>query len=555
MSEISEKSKSDIKVAKTVRGSSTAAAHPGLTPLSIKGTGISPASRITKAHADSDTARTASLAPDREHQDRLDTHNKITKAADRAWKPSNKMAIGRGSGLIAHSGLTMSDNEKPDLIGSSHVCRDCHGAVADHSYPAGSDGKPDRTKPLLHSRIPRGAKHIGGHPDKPFWEAPAPSSTASAMKRGNGSLGGPAKHGNNWDSVTRASVLGKKGMGSASDKKNRNIEKPIQPDNEVKPTRFITGDALTQLRKKAHYPEGLFTNLLDLIFEYKLTAPGANQIKSWSPNKPLIPLSVRRAAAVSPEAGSSSSEKEKTLNAVKTNQAAFGIVAGRVINNKPSGTEQFMSLFKNGESYMNPNAIANKIIREAFTSGDRNNTTPNDNDMYVQGGTQRQMLAGEMVGSVVWPFDQSINPMFDKLVNFEMGQAKDGLFGKAGSGSAMEAVANEIVDDLLDDSPSAILSDPSSVGYLINEMYEAGYVDFSAKLKDICEDAKEEDVIQVSEMIEKLEEDKADTFLIEQLTRFANQYLIAEVDSATTSDVNSPKEDAASETDDNKSET
>jgi hypothetical protein len=105
----------------------------------------------------------------------------------------------------------------------------------------------------------------------------------------------------------------------------------------------------------------------------------------------------------------------------------------------------------------------------------------------------------------------------------------------------------------LEDSPSAILSDPDSVGYLINEMYEAGYIDFAATLKDICENAREEDIVKVSAIIEKLEADKADSFLVEQLVRFANQFLITEDDAAAADDKNLPKEDAAEKTDDNKS--
>src|ERR1039457_6611080 len=146
-----------------------------------------------------------------------------------------------------------------------------------------------------------------------------------------------------------------------------------------------------------------------------------------------------------------------------------------------------------------------------------------------------------MVGSVIWPCDQVTNPMYGKLADFEMGQAYDGLFGKVGSGRAMEAVATEIVNDLLDDSPSAILSDPDSVGYLINEMYEAGYTDFATELQAICEDAKEEDVVRVSAMIDKLEADEADSFLVGQLTRFASQFLITEEDAAPASDENLPK--------------
>ena len=200
---------------------------------------------------------------------------------------------------------------------------------------------------------------------------------------------------------------------------------------------------------------------------------------------------------------------------------------------------------------MNPDKIANDIIREAFTSGDRNNVTKDDNGISTPGGTQRQMLSGEWLGSAAWPFDQATNPDFAGSTELQAKHAVAGQ-GEGVVGSAMESVATEIVDNLLEDSPSSIYSDPTSVGYLINEMTESGYTEYAATLSTICEDAKEEDVVKVVEMIEKMEADKADPFLIEQLTNFAS--LLIEDDSkaaddANPSDPNTSKEDAAEDVD------
>jgi hypothetical protein len=508
-------------------------------PLAAKITGGSPKERIA-------TADKASAAGGASYKRALTAAGRITdieadnkKKADAAWIPNKKHIekhFGNGE-LTPYSGQGLPkdndnppDNVRPDVpeltkahskSGTSYpdgvkkgyqqahtgVCTNCLGKVGEHRYTP----KAMTKNPALRGSDPEDIIHPGRRAGV---DRPATHDTkvvAASLK--------PAGFGSNAAQLVRAGLTGR--QGGSGDKTNRNIEKIKKPKNE-----------------------SIFNELLNFLHEYRLVAT-ASPVKKYEPKKhgELAPM---RNTHPLPH-GTSNAEREKEVTSVETTRDLWM----KMRQPKKPGAEQFHALFK--EEYMNPNKIANKIIREAFTSGDRNNTTPNNNDMYVRGGTQRQMLAGEMVGSVIWPFDQVSNPMYDKLADFEMGQAHNGLFGKTGSGSAMESVAVEIVDNLLEDSPSAILSDPDSVGYLINEMYEAGYIDFAATLKDICENAREEDVVKVSAIIEKLEADKADTFLIEQLTRFATQFLITEDDAAPASDENLPKDDAAEKTDDNKS--
>ena len=409
----------------------------------------------------------------------------------------------------------------------------CGGKVADHTHPKTKEGTPDFTK-LIHPRTPAGSPRIGGHGGTPH-VAPTggpriPTDTSSAR-------------------MVRAGIMGRQG-GKPHDIKDRNIETPDDAPPSRKGTR-VSPDELARLRAANKKPEAFFSELSNWLLEYILKATMA-PIKRYEPKKhgELPPL--RNTHPLPP--GASNAERETTLNAVQ--KATLWMTTGRVRKpeTKKEKAAQFNALF--GEEYMNPNKIANEIIREAFTSGGRNNTTPADNTISAKGGTQRQMLAGEYVGSAAWPFDQASNDMFRGSTELQMAQAHAGEGELVmGGGSAMEAVATEIIADLLEDSPSSILSDPDSVGYLINEMCEAGYCAEADKLKDICKDAKEEDVIAVSAMIDKLEAEKADPFLVEQLTRFATQFLITEEDAdmpSGASDVNSPKDDAAESTDDNK---
>ena len=421
----------------------------------------------------------------------------------------------------------------------------CLGRASKHSFtPAAMDLPPEqRGSHSSHIAHPRGGAGVNhpAHGDTKFISAPTR----------------PAGYGSNAGQITRNLLQGR--QGGSGDKTNRNIvavdvDKP-RKDEPQGVKRKVDDATLAALRAKAGYKkhDSIFRSLLNLIFEYKLTAPGASDVKKWEPKERTFNPKKGNPAPVDVEPRADMIGNPGGVTKQDVRKAELWMTKGNKV--RPSGKDQFHSLFKDGESYMNPNKIANKIIREAFTSGDRNNTTPDNNDMYIKGGLQRQMLAGEMVGSVIWPFDQTTNPMYNKLADFEMGQAHNGIFGKTIGGSAMEAVATEIVDNLLDDSPSAIFTDPQSVGYLINEMYEAGYVDEAMVLEGICEDAKPEDVVKVADMLDKLEASGADEFLIEQLTKFATQFLITEEDAAPASDENLPKEDAAESTDDNKSET
>lgn len=382
------------------------------------------------------------------------------------------------------------------------VCPDCLGAVSTHRYAKTSAGTPDITK-IVHPGIRAGSPKIGGHQSQhsaPTGFGPKIPTSSSSQR------------------LAQAGAVGRAG-GKPRDIKDRNILTPEKPEKE-----------------------SIFTNLSDLLQEYILKATMA-PIKKYEPKKhgELVPL--RHSNPLPP--GASNAEKEKAITGVETTRELWL----KMRQPKKSGHEQFKALF--GEEYMDPNKIANDIIREAFTSGDRNNTT-DGNDMSGKGQTARKMLAGEWFGSEAWPFDQTTNPMFAKSANLQATQSETGM-GELNAGAVgwQESVASEIVANLLEDSPSAILSDPESVGYLINEMCEAGYCDDAETLKSICADAKEEDVIKVSAMIDKLEAEKADPFLVEQLTKFATQFLITEEDAAPASDENLPKDDAAEKVDDN----
>ena len=172
------------------------------------------------------------------------------------------------------------------------------------------------------------------------------------------------------------------------------------------------------------------------------------------------------------------------------------------------------------EHNMTPEQIAEELIREAFTSGDRRNTTQG-NGMAEPGGTTRQMLSGEFFGSVAWPFDQSTSPDFERSAQLQQAQAAQGQ-GEfvTGGGDTLEDVATEIVDGLLEDSPSYLYTDIDSVGYLIQALRESGYDDMAEALVEICKSANEEDVVTIVSMIEALQEEQADPFFVEQLTNF-----------------------------------
>lgn len=236
--------------------------------------------------------------------------------------------------------------------------------------------------------------------------------------------------------------------------------------------------------------------------------------------------------------------------------ASQSLSRGRAAGIGSSNTTNPVNLDKkkneNGE-VMNPDKIANAIIREAFTSGPEN-TTSGNNSMGADGNDQRAMLAGEWLGSVAWPFQQTTSKDFEKTKTLQDKQSKSGMGDGHGCGF-QESIGKEIVDDLLEDSPSAIFSDPESVGYLINELQESGYTEEAATISAICEDAKPEDVVKIADMLEKMEASKADAFLIEQVSKFAT--LLMEDDSNTTSDKdpedkpNTDEPDAAAKTDNN----
>jgi hypothetical protein len=183
---------------------------------------------------------------------------------------------------------------------------------------------------------------------------------------------------------------------------------------------------------------------------------------------------------------------------------------------------------------MNPTKIANKIIREAFDTGDRNNVTKGSGKgMADKGGVAREMLSGEFFGSSAWPFDQSVSSDFEGSTKLQATQAVSGQGEGTSSAPSMAEVAKGIVDSLLEDSPSSIYSDPESVGYLFYSLAEAGYPEFATRCSEICENATEEMVVEVSKMVEKLEADKADPYLVEGLQDFA-ALIISENEETTT---------------------
>jgi len=189
---------------------------------------------------------------------------------------------------------------------------------------------------------------------------------------------------------------------------------------------------------------------------------------------------------------------------------------------KERAQAEFDALFGQ-EEYMDPNKVANNIIREAFTGGARRNTTPNSNGLSDKGGTARLMLSAEWFGSPTWAFDQSTSQDFEKSAQLQATQAVNGQGeGTSSAPSMMDSVsARDIVDNLLEDSPASIYDDPESVGYMIRVLGEAGYKEFAARCAEICENATEETVVEISKMIEKLEADKADPYLVEGLQDFA----------------------------------
>lgn len=296
---------------------------------------------------------------------------------------------------------------------------------------------------------------------------------------------------------------------------------------------------LDQPEKKHDSIIGNIANLLERF----ITKPASTGVMKWK-GKPFVPLRDLEAA---PALATADTNVEHGARVLGVDMAK----GKRIRQPQPSAKDAFNHLFKL-ENYMNPNKIVNDIVREAFTTGDRKNTTKG-NGMAEPGGTARQMLTGEWMGSVAWPFDQASSADFEKSNTLQMSQSKSGM-GDGTGGGFQEDVAKEIVNNLLEDSPSAIFSDPDSVGYLINELTESGYAEFAQTVSSICEDAKEEDVVKVAAMIDKLEADKADPFLVEQLSKFAT--LLIEDDSMAASDKNpeepnTDKEDAAAKVDNN----
>lgn len=255
------------------------------------------------------------------------------------------------------------------------------------------------------------------------------------------------------------------------------------------------------------------------------------------------PTSSHIAAAARADTKGSS----KTGLATTLGRNIIGTTPGERETEKKESTERakadFEAIFEREEN-MNPDTIANKIIREAFTSGDRRNTTPNSNGMADKGGTARLMLSGEWFGSTAWPFDQSTSSDFEKSAQLQATQAVAGQGeGTSTTPSMMDSVsARDIVDNLLEDSPASIYDDPQSVGYMLRVLDEAGYTDFAKRCAEICENATEETVVEVSKMVEKLEADKADPYLVEGLQDFAALIISENEGTGTPTEEASPSE-------------
>lgn len=159
------------------------------------------------------------------------------------------------------------------------------------------------------------------------------------------------------------------------------------------------------------------------------------------------------------------------------------------------------------EENMNINDIVNNIIKEAFTSGDRNNTTSSGNGLADKGGAARQMLSGSWFGSTAWPFDQ-VGGIYNKAANLQLGQSKEGQGERTSKSPEMieNEVGNNLVNKVLEDTPSYIYSDPSTLGYFLNELEEEGYSDYAEELSTIAENLNETSMSRLEEIYNELVE-------------------------------------------------
>ena len=165
----------------------------------------------------------------------------------------------------------------------------------------------------------------------------------------------------------------------------------------------------------------------------------------------------------------------------------------------------------------NIDTFVNDIIREAFTSGDRANTTPNSNGLNDKGGTARQMLSGEWFGSVAWPFDQATSKDFSGSTELQLDQSKKGQGELVGGGSQMESTGKELVDSLLEDSPSYIYSNPETVGYLINALKESFLTDAASLVEDVCENPSIEKLQKLIAIAEELNKEESNAYFVESI--------------------------------------
>ena len=162
--------------------------------------------------------------------------------------------------------------------------------------------------------------------------------------------------------------------------------------------------------------------------------------------------------------------------------------------------------------------IANALITEAFTTGPFN-TTSGDNEMQGKGTVIRQMLSGEWFGAPTLPYQAPTSDVYKKQNELTQDQAQSGQGDHPGTGKYFEG--KELVADVLEGSPSAMYSDPDSVGYLINSIRDYGYEKIAEGLEAICEDPTPEGVAFISESIDFLEDKVLDDHTRTKLVEFA----------------------------------
>jgi hypothetical protein len=181
--------------------------------------------------------------------------------------------------------------------------------------------------------------------------------------------------------------------------------------------------------------------------------------------------------------------------------------------------------------------IVDQLIIEAFTSGEYN--VVKGNSVSGRGETVRQMLSGEWFGSVAKPFWTSTNPMYSGEVELAAGQAESGQgemtggpgLGVYGHTNVSEAVVDEILDKILGDSPSAMYTDPQSVGFLINNIREYGYEKIAEGLEAACQAPSREAIVFINEAVNYLENECenegkcVDEHTMSQLTNLGNNLI------------------------------